>query len=177
MNKIIKFKQIEISQESSYKIMSKKLNPHWASADDTTFFPRSKSKIIPKLTPGIYGIANSIEGPYFYKNDTNLGDLIRFDDENSELVLKEITSFWSKKELFENHEFPFRRGILLYGPPAVGKTSLLKLIVKEVIELGGIAINFQEINLFKSGMSLLRNIEKDTPIVVLMEDLDSILDY
>lgn len=157
--------------------MSKKLNPHWASGDNITFFPRGKSQIIPKLTPGVYGIANSIEGLYFYKNEVNLGDLIRFDDETISLALKEVSSFWTKKELFQKHEFPFRRGILLYGPPGGGKTSSLKLLVKEIIDLGGIAINFQQIDLFTQGMKLLRNIERDTPIVVLMEDLDTILDY
>ena len=157
--------------------MTKKLNPHWASADDTTYFPRGKSKIIPKLSPGVYNIENSMQGPYFHKNQVNLGDLLRFEDENIDLALKEISSFWTKKELFKNHEFPFRRGILLYGPPGSGKSSCLKLIVKEIIDLGGIAINFNSIELFVSGMSLLRTIEKETPIVVLMEDLDSILDY
>lgn len=150
---------------------------HWASQNNQVFYPREASKKLKKLPPGIYSINNSMQGIYFYKNEANLGDLVRFEDENINNVLKEITTFWSKKSLFEKHKFPYRRGILLSGPPGSGKSCCLKLIIQEVIDMGGLAINFTEVGMFTAGMNLLRGIESDTPIVVVMEDLDSLLEY
>jgi len=154
-----------------------KNSAYWASPNDKIFFPREAAKKLKILPPGIYSICNSPQGIYFNKNKIDLGDLIRFKDENIDKVLHEITTFWSKKELFQKHKFPYKRGVLLYGPPGSGKTSTIKLVIEEVIAMGGIAINFDEVDTFNTGMQLLRNIQPDTPIVVLMEDLDSLLEY
>src|ERR1700748_1289724 len=155
-----------------------KLNPaHWASQNDKIFFPREQSHKLNKLPPGIYSIRNSIQGIYFEKNEPDTSDLLRFEDENIDKCLKEITTFWSKKDLFEKHKIPYKRGILLYGMPGAGKSSLLKLVINEVVSMGGLALHFQYVGLFTMGLQQLRNIEKTTPIIVIMEDLDSLLEY
>lgn len=156
----------------------KKLNPaHWASQNNKIFFPREPAQKLNKLPPGVYSIRNSIQGIYFEKNAPDTTDLLRFDDDSIDKCLKEVSTFWAKKDLFEKHKFPFKRGILLYGPPGTGKTSILKLVIKEIVDMGGIALNFQDVGLFQMGLQQLRGIEQSTPIVVIMEDLDSLLEY
>lgn len=57
-----------------------------------------------------------------------------------------------------------------------GKTCTIQLIMQDVIDRGGIVVKFDNPTLFIEGMRSLREIEKETPVVVIMEDIDSILD-
>jgi ATP-dependent 26S proteasome regulatory subunit len=71
----------------------------------------------------------------------------------------------------------YKRGICLWGPPGSGKTCTVQLIVKDVTEnRDGICVIFSHPRLFLSGMRILRQIHPDKKVVVLMEDLDSIIE-
>ena len=48
--------------------------------------------------------------------------------------------------------------------------------MEDVVSRGGIVVKFTAPSLFTEGSRILREIQCDTPIVVLMEDIDSILD-
>jgi len=93
-------------------------NNHWATGDERNFFPRGDEKEFPELPCGIYDIKNSLQGPYFrLRKAQDLSELIRFSNTQVDDAVAEIRSFWTKRDLFVKHNFPFRRGILLYGPP------------------------------------------------------------
>ena len=149
----------------------------WATSNDRTFFPRVLEKEKRELPPGVYTICMSPTGLYFNLNKpVDLSELIRFDDCGIDEAVSEIKDFWTKKSLFERHDFAFRRGILLYGPPGSGKSCAIKMIIQDVINDGGIAIMFTGIEMLNSGMDVLRDIQPETKVVIVMEDLDSWLD-
>lgn len=56
-----------------------------------------------------------------------------------------------------------------------GKTSLIQLVMQDVIDRKGVVIKFTYPQLFNEGMRKFREIEPYTPVVILMEDIDSIL--
>lgn len=58
-----------------------------------------------------------------------------------------------------------------------GKTSVISLIMNDVVERGGVVIRFCHPTLFNEGLRKFREIEPRTPIVVLMEDIDSIIEH
>ena len=64
----------------------------------------------------------------------------------------------------------------MYGPPGSGKSSTIQLIMKDVIARDGIVVQFGHPEIFLSGIRKFRQIQPDTPVVVLMEDIDSILE-
>lgn len=155
-----------------YKINGKVVQ--WSISDDTIFIPTRKT--IKALPPNYYNIceANDV-GIYFEKLPINGEDIISFPHTKTDEILKEISNFWEKEQIFKDFKLTFARGQLIYGPPGSGKSFLLRAIADDVIKRKGIVIKFDNPYLFISGIRLLREIQPNTPIVVLMEDIDSLI--
>lgn len=146
----------------------------WTTSDDKKFMASGDTR--KRLPPGVYEIHICPAGKYFEKIPVRTEGLLRFPQTNSEKVLKQIDTFWKRENLFKEYKLPHKRGVLLYGPPGSGKSSLINLIMNDVVEeRKGIVVKFPNANLFADGMRELREIEPETPIVVLMEDIDAIL--
>lgn len=145
----------------------------WATADDRHFFPEGRT--VPELKPGLYDIGHCQRGLYFERIDIKTESLLRFPDANSDLVLAEIERFWRLGDAYERNRIPHRRGILLYGPPGSGKSCTAALLLQDVIARGGIGIRFTNPGLFVGGVRALRAIQPETPVVALLEDMDSLI--
>lgn len=98
-------------------------------------------------------------------------ELLRFPGSVAKDVIDGITDFWDREEAFRAYGLPYKRGILLHGPAGMGKTSALQIIAREVIARGGIVLQYDP-DLFGAGYRLLRVLQPDTPLVVLIEDVD-----
>jgi hypothetical protein len=57
-----------------------------------------------------------------------------------------------------------------------GKSCTIQLIMEDVVNREGIVIKFTDPFLFTQGMRVLRQIQEDTPVVVIIEDIDSFLE-
>lgn len=141
------------------------------------------SDTIKKLPPGVYSVGY-INDLFTYTPERVITDsLIKFPDSRSEMLLNEITNFWGLKDEFKNGNtlskggFLHKRGYLLFGPPGSGKTCLLKFVINDIVERGGIVLlgNAHPSHIVR-GLKLLRTIEEDKPIVVLFEDFDALLE-
>lgn len=147
----------------------------WTTGDSKRFIPASHTK--PCLVPGVYEIQHSTQvGLYFEKIPVKTEGLLRFPQTNSDRVVKEIQNFWDKEDIFREYKLTYKRGIILWGPPGSGKSCTIQLIMKDVVEREGIVIKFTNPGLFLEGMRVFREIEKETPCVILMEDIDSTLE-
>ena len=109
------------------------------------------------------------------KQIVNTDDIIILPDTESESVLKEIERFWTLKPEFEKRGFIYKRGILLWGDPGSGKTCTIQLLIQSIIAKGGVAIFANHHNTTANCLQMLRKIEPDRPIVVLLEDLDALV--
>jgi SpoVK/Ycf46/Vps4 family AAA+-type ATPase len=93
-------------------------------------------------------------------------------------ILSDIQKFWDSKELYENYKFVHKRGILLYGEPGCGKSGILQLCMKHIInDLAGLVINLKDDESVRGYIDLipkLRQIEPERPLVVIIEDIDAI---
>jgi GTPase SAR1 family protein len=144
----------------------------FSTSDNKTY--DAVSKCVKTLPCGLYEIKISHNrGIYFEKIDTNINGIIRFPDSTSVEVLDGIKTFWEKEEIFKKNKLAYKRGVLLWGPPGSGKTCTIRLIIKDIIERNGIVVKFTEPSLFMNGIRIIRQVMKTTPIVVIMEDLDS----
>jgi hypothetical protein len=147
----------------------------WAVSGDA-FFPCEKTE--EKLPPGQYVVGFSDgKGYYFLKKTINLDDLIVLPDTRSEQVLNSINHFWTKEHAFREHGFLWKRGMMLWGPPGSGKTSTLQQLSKAIVEKGGFSVYVNgDPEFVAHGLAIMRRIEPDRPIIVMIEDIDAIID-
>jgi hypothetical protein len=148
---------------------------HWTTSDNRLFVPAAPTT--PKLIPGVYEIDSSPSiGIYFEKIPIKNEALLRFPENNSDRVVTEIQKFWERENIFDNYGLTYKRGILLYGPPGSGKSCTIQLIMEDVVKREGIVVKFTDPYLFIDGMRVLRQIQPETPVVTIMEDIDSTLE-
>lgn len=147
----------------------------WTTDDNTRFIPAART--CGTLPPGLYRISqNAGIGVYFESLAVKTEGLLRFPQVNSDKVIHEIEKFWERGDIFAQFGLTHKRGILLWGPPGSGKSSTIQLVMADVIRRGGVGLLFCYPTLFLEGFRKLRAIQPTTPVVVLMEDLDEILD-
>jgi hypothetical protein len=147
----------------------------WSTCDGKVFCPANLT--VDTITPGVYEIDSSPSiGIYFEKIPVKTDGLIRFPECNSHKVITEISKFWDRESVFEKYNLNHQRGIILWGPAGSGKSCSIQLIIEDIIARGGIAVKFTSPSLFIDGMRIFRSIQPKTPVVAIMEDIDSILE-
>lgn len=131
-------------------------------------------RTVPEIAPGYYDLSLTQEGLFFVPVRARTDELLRFPDSPSLEVIKAIQKFWEREEMFRRYQLPFKRGILLYGPPGSGKSATLQLVARDVVARNGLVVNYND-KAFLMAYRALREIQPEIPVVVLMEDLDAIV--
>ena len=145
----------------------------WAYSGDNAYYGVGSTKKI--LPAGAYKLSFHNGILYYIKVKLLIDNLLYFKESIMSQVLKEIDRFWKSGSKFKKHGFLQRRGYLLYGPPGSGKSCLVQLIMKDIINNNGIIfLGGRNIDNLISGISLFRRIEPSRPIICLFEDIDSI---
>lgn len=152
------------------------LNTRWATSDGLMFYsvPKSRSKI----SAGTYtvGVSNQL-GPYFSYHPIITDDLVELNDSVAMKVVAEFEKFWNSSDAFKSRGFLKKRGFLLWGPPGSGKTSCLNTIMRYAVEkMDAVVVLFNgNPSEGTEGLMLLRRIEPDRKIIVVMEDIDTLI--
>ncbi|MGV8961931.1 MAG: AAA family ATPase [Candidatus Saccharimonadaceae bacterium] len=148
----------------------------WIKEKDV-FRPSTSIKITPRLDPGVYSIEFDREYGYSCKRLMEVSDeLFVFSDSITKKLLGEINLFWEKKDLYAEHKLIHKRGILLEGYPGTGKSSIISQLSDAIIKQGGVIFKvtgFRNLDHYVQFMrSGFRQIQPDTPIITILEDID-----
>lgn len=129
-----------------------------------------------KLDSGVYRTYITYQGEHqFTKLDKSKSEMLEFPSEQQNAVTREIHDFWGKRDEYKKLGLTFKRGVLLYGPQGSGKTSVLNILIKDLIERDGVIIDFRNAKYDIPCIQFLRKAEPERPLMVVMEDLDALL--
>lgn len=87
--------------------------------------------------PGLYQIGIDNQGWFITKQALHTDALIPLGGDSAvNSILKEIRKFLSPRtiEIMKDFGQVYRRGILMYGPPGSGKSSIVNLLIRELAE-------------------------------------------
>lgn len=139
--------------------------------------PSTDITILNTLEPGMYSVDYSRDlGVYCKKIDTKSDELFVFSDSITVNLLKEVSTFWKKSDIYKQNKLIHKRGILLEGFPGTGKSSIIYLLANEIMKMGGVIFKVSGyrnldayIDFIRSGF---RRIQPNTPVITILEDLD-----
>lgn len=149
----------------------------WSSMDGRII---PVSNVYPTLAPGYYtlGYSQSL-GMYFEVATIETNKLYRLPNIATDIVLDDISKFWTLEETYKKYNRVFRRNYLMYSAPGVGKTCTISLMCKELIEkYNGVVFylnNSNDVEVFPDAMRRIKKIEPDRKIIAVIEDIDSFL--
>jgi len=149
----------------------------WGTLPDEEFTPAFKS--VEKVPAGIYEIVwnRSLSQHTIKKQPFKTDELYQLPSYEIQDILKDIQNFWDRRDKYREYSFVHKRGILMYGEPGCGKSGIIQLISKQLIENNGIILNIKDhddVEYFIDFIATFRKIEPNRPLIVLLEDIDSI---
>jgi predicted AAA+ superfamily ATPase len=149
----------------------------WGTLQDEEFTPAFTS--VPKVPAGIYEVVwnRQLSQHTLKKQPFKTDELYQLPSYEIIDILRDIQNFWDRKDKYKQYNFVHKRGILMYGEPGCGKSGIIQLISKQLIENDGIIINIKDqddVDHFMDFIATFRKIEPSRPLIVLLEDIDSI---
>lgn len=132
---------------------------------------------INKLPPGVYSIDvdRNTERPIYIYRDVKADDVYRFPDSLADKMVKEITNFWKRVDIFKKTGFLHRRGYLLYGSQGTGKSTIVQQIMIDVVKQGDIVFLCGHPHTLNLALETLRKTEPERNVVCVFEDIDAII--
>lgn len=144
----------------------------WASDDGKKF--RTFSKIEKTLAPGVYKFVKIQGIPFFYKINFSSDVPVSLPGLPSDYILSQIKEFWASEDLYKKYGLIHKRGILMYGPPGCGKTSIIRLLCDEILKLNGIVFCIESFTEASEFVSIFRAVEPTRPIMTIQEDVENV---
>ncbi|KZV77177.1 P-loop containing nucleoside triphosphate hydrolase protein [Peniophora sp. CONT] len=92
-------------------------------------------------------------------------------------VKKDVYGFFESREMYKRFKLPWRRGVIMHGPPGNGKTISVKAIMKDCAAYGYTPLYVKTFKNFRGDEYAIQAIfdkaRESSPSVIVLEDLDS----
>jgi len=125
------------------------------------------------LPAGFYSPNEDQIGYYLVKKSFDISEFLRFEGSESEVIIKEFSEFWSKKDLYDLHGEVHKRGFMLWGPPGGGKTSTALIIINDFIKNeNGVVIEYAP-DYIMGAYESFRKVEPERKVLIVVEDIDT----
>ena len=171
---------VEVTSEDE-RVDQKEINvigKQWSLIEGQYIVPVSDT--FEHLEPGYYSIGqNNQIGLYFVKEKVNLDKLYRMPNKATDIIMDDISKFWTLRDRYKKYHHVFKRNYLLYSAPGTGKTSLINLMCQDLItKYGGLVFGLtceSDIAAFVDVVRRVRKIDGNIPIIAVIEDIDNFI--
>lgn len=165
-----------MSEERDWEYINKdKSFSHWALRSNRFYAANVTHATLP---PAVYETKKDDQGQVFARKITFPSDeLIHIPGTPTQYVLNRIKSFWGKEEQFKDLGLVFKQGVLFYGPAGCGKTSIIHMLVDDIVQLGGLAIHVEDsLEPPQEFLLQLRQVEPNRKVLAIFEDIEKLMD-
>lgn len=143
------------------------------------YYPMEEnSELSNQLPPGSYRIRSNSKQFWFEKIDLKFDSILNLPSKEFRYVTEQFSTFLQPeiKSKFSQYGFLYKRSALLYGKPGVGKTIITNRIAEEVItKYNGICLLLEQAGEIAIAFDVLNSLQPNTPVVVVLEELDVLL--
>lgn len=153
----------------------------WITHGSGLYYPEFQVQLSNTIPTGYYGIGfDQKANKYFVRKAEYATDnILELPMPEIKKIIKDITTFWKKEEDFRRYGLTYKRGILMYGPPGCGKSHVIQLIIKYLIETQkGVVFKIEtpdDVEKYGQFMhSTFKIIENKRRIVTIIEDIDGL---
>lgn len=93
-----------------------------------------------------------------------------------EALLHEVDLFCSGEDWYAAEGLPWRRGVLLYGPPGNGKTTAARMMASHLLDRGGAAYHYSFCQRCDDGdlRDAFERASRASPSLLILEDVDTL---
>jgi ATPase family associated with various cellular activities (AAA) len=131
--------------------------------------------IIERILPSdIYTFQRTDQGLFYERQIFPTDEAVRLPGLPCDYILNQISDFWNKGPIYEKYGLVHKRGILLYGPPGCGKTSIVRLLCNDLLKKGGVIFSIDDFQEASKFVSAFRRTEPDRPILTIQEDIEGL---
>ena len=91
-------------------------------------------------------------------------------------LLREVDLFCSGEAWYAAEGLPWRRGVLLYGPPGNGKTTAARMVASHILDHGGAAFSYSFCQHCDDGdlSGAFEMASRAAPALLILEDVDAL---
>lgn len=153
----------------------------WSTHGSGIYYPEFHVEVCDTIPTGFYSIGwDNNQGKYFVrKQEYKTDNILELPMPETELILSDIRKFWEREAGFRKYGLTYKRGVLMYGPAGCGKSHIIQLIIKHLIEHEkGVVFKLEtpeDVERYSTFMhSTFKVIEKTRRIVTIIEDIDGL---